>query len=191
MPISRNGLTKVREHIGNAPSRRTARLSRAVFISAALIATGAFAAGEQPAPAPAPAQVAPAGTTAQQPAAPMVAPAPAPIQPGAASSPAARDPGARPAASGAAASAAGAKAPQKNPAKPQWTDLTPAQQQALSPLAPEWLKYPEDANALLPKMWARDVARGAGGELEISGIPVSELKAAHEGWFPRFMDQAS
>ena len=52
-----------------------------------------------------------------------------------------------------------------------------AQTSAASPLAPEWLKYPEDANALLPKMWARDVARGAGGELEISGIPVSELKA--------------
>ncbi|NUS21557.1 MAG: hypothetical protein HOQ25_17485, partial [Mesorhizobium sp.] len=33
-----------------------------------------------------------------------------------------------------------------------------------------------------------------GRELKLGGarpIPVSELKAAHEGWFPRFMDQAS
>ncbi|EMY33292.1 diaminopimelate decarboxylase [Arthrobacter crystallopoietes BAB-32] len=52
-----------------------------------------------------------------------------------------------------------------------------AETSAASPLAPDWLAYPEDANELLPKMWARDVARGAAGELEISGIPVSELKA--------------
>ncbi len=46
-----------------------------------------------------------------------------------------------------------------------------------SPLAPQWLSYPADANELQPKMWARGVARGASGELEIDGVGVSDLKA--------------
>ncbi|GAA3295550.1 diaminopimelate decarboxylase [Arthrobacter citreus] len=45
----------------------------------------------------------------------------------------------------------------------------------VSPLAPGWLSYPADANALRPQMWARDVSRNDGGELEISGVPVSTL----------------
>ncbi|MCC3290556.1 diaminopimelate decarboxylase [Arthrobacter sp. zg-Y1110] len=44
-----------------------------------------------------------------------------------------------------------------------------------SPLAPAWLSHPEDTNALRPQMWAQDVRRGDGGELEISGIPVSRI----------------
>ena len=44
-----------------------------------------------------------------------------------------------------------------------------------SPLAPEWLTYPGDINALRPVMWARDVARGSSGELEVSGLPVSSI----------------
>ncbi|CEA08577.1 Diaminopimelate decarboxylase [Arthrobacter saudimassiliensis] len=46
-----------------------------------------------------------------------------------------------------------------------------------SPLAPGWLRHPEDINALSPGLWACDVARGAAGELEISGIGVSALAA--------------
>lgn len=46
-----------------------------------------------------------------------------------------------------------------------------------SPLAPEWLAVPEDANALHSTMWAAGVERNDAGELAIDGIPVSELKA--------------
>ncbi|MFZ3416172.1 diaminopimelate decarboxylase [Arthrobacter sp. 3Tela_A] len=48
---------------------------------------------------------------------------------------------------------------------------------SVSLLAPEWLSFPEDPNALHPGMWARDVQRSEDGELEISGIPVSALAA--------------
>ena len=44
-----------------------------------------------------------------------------------------------------------------------------------SPLAPAWLSHPEDPNALRPQMWARDVSRNDGGELEIAGVAVSTL----------------
>jgi len=47
---------------------------------------------------------------------------------------------------------------------------------AVSPLAPSWLSYPADANALRPLEWASGVARGADGQLEVQGIPVAELK---------------
>ncbi|MEB7504535.1 diaminopimelate decarboxylase [Arthrobacter koreensis] len=47
----------------------------------------------------------------------------------------------------------------------------------VSPLAPDWLSCPDDANALRPGMWAQDVQRTQDGELEISGIPVSALAA--------------
>ena len=45
----------------------------------------------------------------------------------------------------------------------------------LSPLAPEWLSHPDDANALRPLMWARDVTRNDDGELEIAGVSVTAL----------------
>lgn len=56
---------------------------------------------------------------------------------------------------------------------------------AVSPLAPEWLSYPTDANALQPLMWARDVSRSDAGELEISGIPAGTL--AEEFGTPLFV----
>ena len=54
-----------------------------------------------------------------------------------------------------------------------------------SVLAPDWLSYPEDANALSTDIWARDVSRSETGELEISGIPVSAL--AEEFGTPLFV----
>ena len=47
---------------------------------------------------------------------------------------------------------------------------------AASDLAPDWLTCPQDVNRLDAKLWARDVSRGAAGELEISGIGVTRLK---------------
>ncbi|MET4135648.1 diaminopimelate decarboxylase [Pseudarthrobacter sp. PvP090] len=47
---------------------------------------------------------------------------------------------------------------------------------AASPLAPEWLQVPADANALHEPLWAGGVARNEAGELAIDGIPVSELQ---------------
>jgi diaminopimelate decarboxylase len=46
-----------------------------------------------------------------------------------------------------------------------------------SELAPAWLPYPADVNDLTPALWARDVERGQGGQLTVSGVPVGELKA--------------
>ena len=54
-----------------------------------------------------------------------------------------------------------------------------------SELAPAWLSYPEDADALSEDIWARDVSRNDNGELEISGIPVSAL--AQEFGTPLFV----
>lgn len=45
-----------------------------------------------------------------------------------------------------------------------------------SPLAPEWLAVPEDANALHSSLWAAGVDRNSDGELALDGISVSELK---------------
>ncbi|MDJ0316397.1 diaminopimelate decarboxylase [Arthrobacter antibioticus] len=44
-------------------------------------------------------------------------------------------------------------------------------------LAPKWLPAAGDLNTLLPVMWSHDVERGQSGEVTISGVPVSELKA--------------
>lgn len=46
---------------------------------------------------------------------------------------------------------------------------------SISPLAPVWLSYPEDANALRPIEWAGGVARTENGELAVQGIGVTEL----------------
>ncbi|WP_314148974.1 diaminopimelate decarboxylase [uncultured Leifsonia sp.] len=43
-----------------------------------------------------------------------------------------------------------------------------------NPLAPSWLSVPDDANALVPGLWSRTVAR-SDGELVVGGVPVSEL----------------
>ncbi|MFC7402760.1 diaminopimelate decarboxylase [Citricoccus sp. GCM10030269] len=44
-----------------------------------------------------------------------------------------------------------------------------------SPLAPDWLDYPEDSNALVPQLWAAGVARNDDGEIAVQGIGVSQL----------------
>lgn len=46
---------------------------------------------------------------------------------------------------------------------------------AISPLAPTWLSFPEDANALVPNQWAAGVSRAANGELAVQGVTVSAL----------------
>jgi diaminopimelate decarboxylase len=42
---------------------------------------------------------------------------------------------------------------------------------------PGWLRTPEDINALLPKLWARSVARAPHGALEVAGVDVRRLAA--------------
>ena len=42
-------------------------------------------------------------------------------------------------------------------------------------LAPTWLKTPKDLNALPSNIWPGSAARSASGEMEIGGVPVSEL----------------
>ena len=49
---------------------------------------------------------------------------------------------------------------------------------AMAP-APPWLRTPEDANALLPELWASTVRRGADGFiLGFSGHAAEDLRAA-------------
>jgi diaminopimelate decarboxylase len=47
----------------------------------------------------------------------------------------------------------------------------------MSTLAPHWLKVPKDLNAFPNSIWPASAARNSGGELEIAGVPVSELTA--------------
>ncbi|MFE9655951.1 diaminopimelate decarboxylase [Micromonospora sp. NPDC006431] len=42
---------------------------------------------------------------------------------------------------------------------------------------PAWLRTPVDVNALVPQLWPRHVARGAGGALEVAGLDVRDLAA--------------
>lgn len=56
---------------------------------------------------------------------------------------------------------------------------------AISPLAPAWLSFPDDANALRPIEWAAGVARAQDGELAVQGVTVSEL--AREFGTPLFV----
>ena len=44
-----------------------------------------------------------------------------------------------------------------------------------SPLAPDWLPAPGDANALTDRLWAAGVARDGAGQLTVQGIPAAEL----------------
>ena len=55
----------------------------------------------------------------------------------------------------------------------------------VSPLAPAWLSHPEDADALRPQMWARDVSRSTDGELQVAGVSVNAL--AEEFGTPLFV----
>ncbi|MEU1751710.1 diaminopimelate decarboxylase [Micromonospora matsumotoense] len=44
---------------------------------------------------------------------------------------------------------------------------------------PGWLRPPADVNALVPQLWPRQVARGAGGALTVAGLDVRELAAEY------------
>ena len=46
-----------------------------------------------------------------------------------------------------------------------------------NPLAPEWLDYPADVNAIQESVWPRHAKRRATGELEIAGVSVTEIAA--------------
>ena len=46
-----------------------------------------------------------------------------------------------------------------------------------NPLAPEWLRHPEDANALAATVWPRNAVRGASGEITLAGAAASDLVA--------------
>jgi diaminopimelate decarboxylase len=41
--------------------------------------------------------------------------------------------------------------------------------------APGWLPLPDDVNALLPRLWSRNVSKDADGELVVAGVSVTEL----------------
>ncbi|MFV0406101.1 MAG: diaminopimelate decarboxylase [Propioniciclava sp.] len=43
--------------------------------------------------------------------------------------------------------------------------------------APVWLVKPDDPNALVAGLWSETVTRGAAGEVQIGGLPVSQLMA--------------
>jgi diaminopimelate decarboxylase len=45
----------------------------------------------------------------------------------------------------------------------------------INPLAPSWLAFPADANALPPTVWSRNSARTADGQVAIAGVDVCEL----------------
>ncbi|OJX65676.1 MAG: diaminopimelate decarboxylase [Micrococcales bacterium 73-13] len=53
----------------------------------------------------------------------------------------------------------------------------PAARPGASPLAPAWLRVPEDPNALAAGVWSRNAVRAASGELELAGVPASALAA--------------
>ncbi|MEV4902257.1 diaminopimelate decarboxylase [Citricoccus sp. NPDC055426] len=44
-----------------------------------------------------------------------------------------------------------------------------------SPLAPAWLEYPADPNALVTKLWAAGVQRNHDGEIAVQGLSASQL----------------
>ena len=48
-----------------------------------------------------------------------------------------------------------------------------------SPLAPAWLEYPEDPNALAPQLWASGVQRNDDGQIAVQGLGVSQLARDH------------
>ena len=49
----------------------------------------------------------------------------------------------------------------------------------VNPLAPTWLEYPSDANALDAAVWSRSSSRSDAGELSVAGVPVSDLVAEY------------
>ncbi len=49
----------------------------------------------------------------------------------------------------------------------------------VNPLAPAWLRHPEDANALAPAVWPGSARRDEAGALEIGGVAATRLAASH------------
>ena len=48
-----------------------------------------------------------------------------------------------------------------------------------NPLAPAWLRHPDDANALVSAVWPQTAARNDAGELRLGGVTASALQAEH------------
>lgn len=46
-----------------------------------------------------------------------------------------------------------------------------------NPLAPDWLRHPDDANALAPAVWSRTAVRAASGAVQIGGVDATALAA--------------
>jgi diaminopimelate decarboxylase len=44
---------------------------------------------------------------------------------------------------------------------------------------PEWLRYPDDVNALVPELWPANVARDADGVVTVGGLRVTDLAAEY------------
>ena len=48
---------------------------------------------------------------------------------------------------------------------------------SVNPLAPSWLRHPDDANALAANVWSHNASRASDGELVIAGLRASEIVA--------------
>src|SRR3954447_22885861 len=58
-----------------------------------------------------------------------------------------------------------------------------------NPLAPAWLRVPQEPNALAEGLWSRNTRRSGAGEIEVAGVAVSRL--AEEFGTPLFvLDEA-
>jgi diaminopimelate decarboxylase len=49
---------------------------------------------------------------------------------------------------------------------------------SVNPLAPSWLRHPDDANALAANVWSHNASRASDGELVIAGLRASEIVAS-------------
>ena len=50
---------------------------------------------------------------------------------------------------------------------------------SVNPLAPSWLRHPDDANALATNVWSHNATRSVDGELLIAGLRASEIVASY------------
>ena len=50
---------------------------------------------------------------------------------------------------------------------------------SVNPLAPSWLRHPDDANALAANVWSRSASRSDDGELVIAGLRATEIVATY------------
>jgi diaminopimelate decarboxylase len=58
-----------------------------------------------------------------------------------------------------------------------------------SGLQPQWLQWPDDLNALEPKLWPRGTRRDGQGRIEVAGASLTDLAAEH-GTPAYFIDEA-